>query len=200
MLQTMGERVAAAAALVDRLPDVALVIDTSMKIVDANAAAEACLRAGDLIGIRGSKLVMAEKWAQDWIKASFQQIALCTSLRDDRMIVQTEDGIFRLSLFAIPASALAGQTSLLQKKLCLLLIRDLGRRSETAPNLLATHYHLSAAEIRMCAELAGGSTIKDAADRLGIAWETARHRLKQIFQKTGTNRQSELVALLLRIG
>jgi DNA-binding CsgD family transcriptional regulator len=58
---------------------------------------------------------------------------------------------------------------------------------------------LTPSEVRMCGLLAQNHTLKDAADALCITHETARHRLKTIFQKTSTNRQSELVSLLKRL-
>ncbi|MGI8568738.1 MAG: helix-turn-helix transcriptional regulator, partial [Methylocella sp.] len=38
-----------------------------------------------------------------------------------------------------------------------------------------------------------------AARELNISRETARNQLKAVFAKTGTHRQSELVALLLQV-
>ncbi|MEJ5976716.1 helix-turn-helix transcriptional regulator [Novosphingobium sp. PS1R-30] len=63
----------------------------------------------------------------------------------------------------------------------------------------ACEFHrLSAMESRVAELMVKGHSITEAADRLGIKEYTARSYLKQIFQKTGTNRQGELVALLLR--
>ncbi|HWV61154.1 MAG TPA: LuxR C-terminal-related transcriptional regulator [Sphingopyxis sp.] len=44
--------------------------------------------------------------------------------------------------------------------------------------------------------LAGGGSLVEAADRLGIAHNTARSHLRSIFAKTGARRQSQLVHLL----
>mgnify|MGYP002712620104 CR=1 FL=1 len=46
--------------------------------------------------------------------------------------------------------------------------------------------------------LSCGSSLTDAAPALGMSRETARHHLKQIFQKTDTHRQAQLVALVSR--
>jgi len=40
---------------------------------------------------------------------------------------------------------------------------------------------------------------KEAAERLGIAEETARTVLKRVFSKVGVSRQSELVAVLAKL-
>lgn len=59
-------------------------------------------------------------------------------------------------------------------------------------------YRLSAMESKLAQTLVRGHSITEAAERLGIKEHTARSYLKQTFQKTGTNRQGELVALFLR--
>ena len=41
-------------------------------------------------------------------------------------------------------------------------------------------------------------TISEVADELEITLNTARTHLKQVFEKTGTKRQAELVRLLLQ--
>ena len=70
---------------------------------------------------------------------------------------------------------------------------------EVAPSLLSSIFGLTPAESRLAAELAGGSTLVQAAKALNISWETARTHLKTVFMKTNTHRQSELVALLSRV-
>jgi len=67
------------------------------------------------------------------------------------------------------------------------------------PGLIAQAFGLTPAEARLVALLAGGVSVTDAADRLGIVRETARNQLKSVFAKTGTHRQPELVSLVLQI-
>lgn len=59
-------------------------------------------------------------------------------------------------------------------------------------------YGLSPVETRLTCLMADGATITDAATRMRIREQTARSYLKQVFMKTGTNRQAELVWLMLR--
>jgi DNA-binding CsgD family transcriptional regulator len=48
----------------------------------------------------------------------------------------------------------------------------------------------------LAAMLGSGCSLVDAADRLGIAHNTARAHLRSIFMKMGVRRQSQLVHLL----
>ena len=59
-------------------------------------------------------------------------------------------------------------------------------------------FGLTRREAELTALLACGSSLTDAAPALGMSRETARHHLKQIFQKTDTHRQAQLVALVSR--
>lgn len=58
-------------------------------------------------------------------------------------------------------------------------------------------YGLTGAEARLVTLIVGGASLTQAAARLRIQEPTARTYLKQIFVKTGTNRQAALVHLLL---
>lgn len=62
---------------------------------------------------------------------------------------------------------------------------------------LRQRYGLTAREARLAQSLGQGVTLREAAERNSVTYETARWHLKHIFQKTGTARQSELVRLLL---
>ena len=72
---------------------------------------------------------------------------------------------------------------------------------ERAPDevLLRQLYGLSPAEAALAGRLALGGTLRDAAVARGITLGTARSYLEQIFHRTGTRRQVELVRLLLTL-
>lgn len=63
-------------------------------------------------------------------------------------------------------------------------------------DLLRALFDLSPAEAKLAAALSSGQTLKDAAADQAIQFSTARSYLEQVFRKTGTNQQSQLVALL----
>lgn len=71
----------------------------------------------------------------------------------------------------------------------------MGERVPTSAVLQAL-FDLSPAEARLAIELASGRALKEAADNLGIRLSTARSYLEQVFHKTRTRQQSQLVALL----
>ncbi|BAQ16725.1 helix-turn-helix transcriptional regulator [Methyloceanibacter caenitepidi] len=66
-------------------------------------------------------------------------------------------------------------------------------------SLLSKLFGLTAAEARLASMLATGMSTDQAAAELDIARETVRSHLKPIFAKTGTHRQSQLVALLANL-
>ena len=65
--------------------------------------------------------------------------------------------------------------------------------------ILSQLFGLTGAEAALVTRLVQGEELKDAAEQLGITYETARSYMKQIFLKTDTSRQSELVGLIARL-
>ena len=59
-------------------------------------------------------------------------------------------------------------------------------------------YGLTSAEAALAGCLLRGHDLNEAAEALGVGRETARTHLRRIFAKTETQRQSELLRLLLR--
>ncbi len=64
-------------------------------------------------------------------------------------------------------------------------------------DLLASFYDLTIAEAEIAALLSAGHSVEKAAVIRSVTVHTARSQLKSIFIKTGVNRQSDLVHLLL---
>jgi DNA-binding CsgD family transcriptional regulator len=80
----------------------------------------------------------------------------------------------------------------------LVIITPVGMtRHMPGPELLRGLFDLTLKEAELSNVLAVGVTLKQAAETLNIQFSTARSYLERIFQKTGTNSQNQLVALLL---
>ena len=78
----------------------------------------------------------------------------------------------------------------------LVFIGDPERPVQMDPRRLTRLYGLSRAEARVAALVGQGKRLDEAAAALGLTYETVRKHLKQIFAKTATDRQAELVRVL----
>lgn len=79
----------------------------------------------------------------------------------------------------------------------LLFVTDPERRLEVAPEVIARLFGLTASEARLASALARGDRLDEAAEAMGVTLSTARTYLKQVFAKTGTGRQGELIRMIL---
>ena len=79
----------------------------------------------------------------------------------------------------------------------ILILIDREQKQRPDKEQLRRRFGLTSAEVSVAFEILKGGGTKAAAVRLGILPSTVRSHLKQIFQKTGTFRQAELVRLLL---
>ena len=90
----------------------------------------------------------------------------------------------------------AGETGP-DEPIAIVFIGDPENPGEIDAMRLCDLYGLSRAEARVAALLAQGNRLDETAQILGVAYETVRKHLKQIFSKTGTDRQAELVRMLV---
>ncbi|MBK8907791.1 MAG: helix-turn-helix transcriptional regulator [Rhodospirillales bacterium] len=74
---------------------------------------------------------------------------------------------------------------------------DPDRSADVDEGRLKQLYGLTTAEARVAALLARGHRLDEIAEMLGVAYETTRKHLKQIFSKMQTDRQAELVRTLV---
>jgi DNA-binding CsgD family transcriptional regulator len=101
--------------------------------------------------------------------------------------------------YGILVTAMAAQysaLSLMRPAVCV-VVSDPDAEGIVPSDCLQAVFGLTRAEAHLAARLADGEDLKTAADHLGITYGTARTRLAEIFQKTETRRQGELIRLLL---
>lgn len=182
----------------------AFIVDRHCRVLAANARAEELFSDRDLyVGVRD--LLRFTDLRTD--KAFAEKVRfLCGAGPDDP--ASTEDlsltlprGAFSLSIIPVAQNlrsmALSGVLPMFLPEIVALVV--LRPRPEAMPSdALPARYGLTKSEARLAAALPSGGTLLDVASRLGISYETARTQLRAVFAKTGVNRQSELVALVLK--
>lgn len=78
------------------------------------------------------------------------------------------------------------------------LIEDLNPHSPPAA-IIAKSLGLTPTEAALAMTLSGGVSLRESAETMSMAYETARTHLRAILGKLGVQRQSELVALVSRL-
>ena len=176
-----------------------VVVDENSNLLHANPAAEAMLRMGDAVLLRGRQLVtrdvvagrrLARLIASAAATAGGQSMAQGGAVRlrrQERSDLSIMVSPFRPARDAIGASVPAA----------ILLLRDpeLGTPSSL---LLKDLFGLTAAEAAIAIQLAAGRNADAMARGGGVSVHTVRSHIRNLMAKTGTRRQGEVVALILR--
>jgi DNA-binding CsgD family transcriptional regulator len=81
----------------------------------------------------------------------------------------------------------------------LILITDLDRRPEVPGRHLVELFGLTPAEACLAVALVAGKRLEDIAEERGVRMPTLRTQMRAILDKTGTDRQSALMRLMVRL-
>ena len=177
---------------IDRLDFGIVLLDADASPWFTNARAQQLLDAAD--GIRRAGNAIAATDFEDTIR-------LQTAVRHDAVagagfhVLLLRRARIR-PLIAVIAS-LNCQPGLWSEPATALYLLDPDRDTRPMINALCRAHGLTATESMLAVHLVGGATVEDAANRMHIQTQTARAYLKQVFAKTGTHRQAELVGAIL---
>jgi DNA-binding CsgD family transcriptional regulator len=186
-------------ALLARSGDIAFVIDEERRLHAASDIAEAHFRAATLVSGSFGYAGLLVPEIDSWLRRVLHCLASDIPLDSTSRIFRQEKEIHQISIGLLPrgnsiVSPISG------RRLFLVTIRSLSTPGEGRSILeFGKAFGLTPAEVRLCSLLGENYTLKESGDLLGVTHETVRQRLKTVFQKTGTNRQSELMALLKRL-
>jgi len=179
-----------------------LVTDGVSRILLANRSAEALLAEGDGLraGPRGLQAATATQTGA--LRRLVAQAAGSSGYPPIGGALALERPSLKrpLQVLISPLRAELGWAGLAwQSPTVLVLVIDPERAPETSEKSLKALYHLTHAEARVAREVAKGEGVATVAAALGMLPSTARTHLHQVFAKTGTRRQAELVRLLERL-
>ena len=179
-----------------------MLLDAEGRISQANAAGRALMQtdlpliSGRLVLSTTSSGALAE--AITWcLNCSSEDRLTCT-----RPILIPRQDRRPLVAYVLPmrSRTAAAIWSPLQNMAAMLVVIDLDRVADIDPALVRDYFGLTLGEARIAAQVGRGRSPREAAQALGISEETVRTTLKRIFSKTGLSRQSELSAILGRMG
>jgi DNA-binding CsgD family transcriptional regulator len=79
------------------------------------------------------------------------------------------------------------------------MVTDPDRPVSLDPKALQVLFSFTPAEAKVTALLVQGRSMEQIATQLAVSLETVRTHVRHVFSKTATNRQGELIALVLRM-
>jgi len=185
---------AAATAALDRLSQGIAVIDKACRVSYANTLAQTICRETDGLSIRGGELIGTARSDATRLSVALKR-AVGAGAQGSSLRLERPSRKRPLALLIAPMELEANS---IRVPAALVLINDPDRHAEPPKERLMEAYGLTAAEARVAQLLLRGEGLAGVATHSSISLETARTHLRRVLVKTGTHRQSDLIALLLR--
>jgi len=184
--------------LLELMTSGAMLVDGNCRLIFANQPAEALFQRGGGLELAHGRLRATGDRENSALEALIGQ-CVRRGLGDagGELVLRT-NGWERRKLLVIP---LRQSTPVLAPGLpAAILFEAVDHSDEATIARLRLHYRLTPAEAAFAVEIAKGDGKRAAAERRGISYSTARTHLSHIFDKTGVNRQGELVRLIVGNG
>ncbi|MET3613286.1 DNA-binding CsgD family transcriptional regulator [Rhizobium aquaticum] len=192
-------RSASIASLAAHSDRIAFVLNTRLKLVEANDLAERAFAQGAPVQLSKGKVSFQAADANKWLNAEMDALAGRLPSKGTTCYFRDETTTWKCRFYPIPvAAAQFSRLSFGIERLALVLVQDIFRSPDMDAQALRTYFNLTPAEIRLCQLLEAGYELGTIADMLSLSRATLRSQLKSIFSKTGSRRQSELARLLSR--
>ena len=187
-LGTADARAAGAEAVADASATPAFLLGGGDEIVHANSAARELLREGDGLVVREGILGAAKPAMRKPLRALLQGARAAAK----PLALERPSGRRPLQLLASPVAGhgIGG---------VLLLATDPEKPVVLRDDVLREHYKLIAAETEVANGLLTGYSLEEIAALRKVKIGTVRDQVKSMLAKTGTNKQAEMIKLLLTL-
>lgn len=192
------------AETIDVLARAIVLVDETLGIVHANPAAAALLASGGALRREHGMLVASEPGVNTALRDSLRLAAADdeAALGRNGISIPVRQGsesagpVMSLHVLPLRQRPVARQIS---RRAIAAIVVGTNVTSPLPGEALGLIYDLTPAEIRVCQLLSEGARPEEVASKLAIARSTVRTHLLHIYDKTGCNRQVDLVRLLDRL-
>jgi DNA-binding CsgD family transcriptional regulator len=195
-------------ALVDKLRQPVVLVNSEGRVVLVNEAATHLLASTGLARVDGGHLVLPARYHAEFMEQCERlenmvrfggetpgEQGFCS------LHIASEEGAAPDLLYVFFTTLIPEKVmgSFGQRPLVMLHLYHPNSAQEIDADLLNAAFGLTHAECRVASLLADGMPLKSIAEMLGVQYDTVRKQLLSIYQKTATNRQPDLVRLLLHL-
>ena len=188
------------AETVDHLLRGVFAFDSNGRLLWANRTGQELCRQADGLTIQKRNLMAAlpaeTQRLHQLIHHTVQMSNGASLFCGDSLLVSRPSGLRPYIVLVSPLRAGRGRLDNRQPAV-VVFVSDPERMPEVPLDRLMRLYGLTRAEARLAQQLAGGLDLKEIAATTHRTLNTLRSQLKQVFQKTGTSRQAQLVRLVL---
>jgi DNA-binding CsgD family transcriptional regulator len=165
-----------------------MLLDSTGTVVFSDRSAKQHCERGDGLSIESGTLQILTSDGR-FRGAQLHRFAL-NSERTVHFVARKEKLPLEVRFLPLPAPQLA-------ERFLVCLLRDEEQERSIQLRLLCLQYRLSPAEAQLCFLIRDGHSLSEAAIQLSTTYNAVRARLKRVFEKTGVQRQTDLVRLLL---
>jgi len=190
-------------AVLEHLVVACLLLDTTGRLIHANASAEAVLRLSTSLRVVQGRIVAEGAANQRVWETLLGRLAHVNGPAEGTAaVLETEEGT-SLRVVALPLTPPRSETLGLMPPsapLGLVCIGGTAPRPDRAAATLQGLFGLTPAQADLTVALFGGESLQEYADRRGRSLNTVRTHLKEVFAKTGARRQADLIRQLTVLG
>jgi DNA-binding CsgD family transcriptional regulator len=179
------------AEVLDRLAIAVILVDPKQRIIHANMAAREFLTGSTcLSSVHG---VLTANDARN--NQGLRRAAQMPDMETESLLLETAEGRFAVATVLPLTSGLREAHGRQFSASAAIFVHHQPAFDEGLVTTLGAAFGLTGAEARVLSDLLEGLSLPDAAARHRISVNTVRWHLKRLFEKTNTNRQSDLVRI-----
>jgi DNA-binding CsgD family transcriptional regulator/PAS domain-containing protein len=193
---------AEAASLADTLDSISagmFLVDASGRIVHANVAGHLMLKAASVIRAAAGCLVANDPAADRMLGEAFSTAGdgdAAVGIKGIAVPLIARDGEHYVAHVLPLTSGVRRQAGASYAAVAAVFVHKAALDTPSPPQAIAKAYRLTPMELRVLLAIVEVGGVPEVAEALGIAESTVKTHLHQTYQKTGVNRQADLVKLV----
>ena len=180
--------------VVDRLGSGLVIVGESGRVLMTNQTADQMFTARDGLTLREGRLHAASAADRERLWAALDEVMVHG--REATVSLPRPSGTPPLTILAVPIET-PDKMGSGELEVAVLFIHDPLDSPPLMPADLHVMFGLTPGQAELAALLSRGHSLDEISEQLGLTLNTVRTRVKQVFERTGTSRQAELIRRLV---
>jgi len=197
LLEANADAISNFEAMIHAIVSPVIMVRKDLSVVFSNGAAEAFLATGELFALSDGRLSSTVPGVERAIHKLVARIGA------DEIAIPGSGTGFPIqnqydqlhTLHVLPLGKGSDRPQLASEAVAAIFISSTAIPHNLARDVLIPLFELTPAEVRVFESIVSGATTSETAEALGCAQSTVRTHLLRLFEKTGVNRQADLIRM-----